>query len=103
MIRYTYQETEDSPVISGEKTVEHVHFKPWAKGELPQGTDCLDILLNIVEQDGARFLRNQHLTRTNDDMSEKLLVMSGKDSGRSGSLIALINAVTVLQETKFIE
>lgn len=77
-----------------------MHYKPWSKDKLPQGQDQIEELVELIQKDGAQYLRNVHLTRTNDDTSDKLLVMSGQDNGRAGTLIALINAVTILNETK---
>lgn len=88
-------------MISGEMIVEHVHYKPWDSDKLPQDQECVDDLIELIQKDGAHFLRNEQVKRSNDEFSDKLLVMSGQDSGRTGTFMALVNAITILEETKY--
>lgn len=55
-VTYQYQESEGSPVISGEKEVQHVHYTSWVDMGVPNSPEAIDALLEIAEKDGACFL-----------------------------------------------
>ena len=52
-VTYAYQESEGAPVISGDKEVEHIHYKSWVDMGVPTDPEAVDALLDIAEKDGA--------------------------------------------------
>ena len=55
-VYFKYQETPQSPVISGERLVEHYHYKCWEDMSVPEGLDKRQVLLDLVK-DNAKFLK----------------------------------------------
>lgn len=55
-VYYKFQETASSPVVSGEKVIEHFHYKCWIDQGVPQADDSNQQILDLVKNN-SRFLK----------------------------------------------
>jgi protein tyrosine phosphatase len=55
-VYYKFQETPSSPVVSGEKVIEHFHYKCWIDQKIPEADDNNQEILKLVKNN-SRFLK----------------------------------------------
>ena len=83
--------------------MEHIHYKKWPDGQLPNTTEELDVLLYLAETFAADHIKEQNkILKKNNELQDpgKLCVHCKGGYSRTGTFIALINAIISIKEQK---
>ena len=87
--------------MSLDKTVEHTHYKKWPSRSLPETQEEIDTLLGIANGVSNFLINENTLFKNGEIQAPRKILVHGKDGfGRTGTFIALVNAIMTIKEQK---
>ena len=79
------------------RTVKHIHYNHWPDFDVPEG-EAVEALYNMAK-DAKKFIKNNHEMHLKGELSKKLLVHCKAGCGRTGTMISLVNAMLIADQS----
>lgn len=85
--------------IYGDRTIKHLHFRKWASRSLPETKNEKGILIGLADQVSEVLITEHKQLKKGEIMTPSKICVHSKDGfGRTGTFIALVNAIMTIKE-----
>ena len=89
--------------VFGDRDIKHLHFKKWASRSLPETQDEISALIDIADYVSEILIADHKLFKKGEIAIPRKICVHGKDGfGRTGTFIALVNAIVTIKEQKLV-
>ena len=97
---YDLEDSEDFDYkINVDRSIKHLHFKKWPTQSLPEKSTDVGILIAVADQVSDILIKEHRQLKKGKISNLHKICVHGKDGfGRTGTFIALVNAIMTIKE-----